>query len=166
MNSKMIIKYLDERQISSAIETIANILEYFDQFKIFTTPSEKPFDYGDFDFENVTRVYDASIMHEQTDILYNISFRIDSTSTSGSTRTSFYAYAHMRINGNELVRGTLFVTNNPKIFFMTTLPSIEETDDIYSFLKEDGLELCFDDSSIPTAAKISRKNYDIQINTL
>jgi hypothetical protein len=161
MNSKMIIKYLDEQQSSSAIETINKILVYFDQFKIFTTPSENPFDYGDFafDFENVTRVYDASIMHEQTDILFNISFRID------STRTSFYAYAHMRINGNELVRGTMFVTNKPEIFFMTTLPSIEETDDIYSFLKEDGLELCFDDSSIPKAAKRSRKNYDIQINT-
>jgi hypothetical protein len=159
MNSKMIIKYLDERQSSSANETIDKILVYLDQFKIFTTPSEKPFDYGDFDFENVTRVYDASIMHEQTDILFNISFRID------SMRTSFYAYAHMRINGDELVRGTMFVTNKPKIFFMTTLPSIEETDDIYSFLKEDGLELCFDDSSIPNSAKISRKNYAIQINT-
>jgi hypothetical protein len=77
MNSKMIIKYLDEQQSSSAIETIDKILVYFDQFKIFTTPSENPFDYGDFafDFENVTRVYDASIMHEQTDILFILLYK-------------------------------------------------------------------------------------------
>ena len=155
------IKYLDEFQSSLAIDAIANVLVYFDQFKIFTTPSEKQF-VSHFNFEDVERVYDASIVDEQNDILFNISFRFN----SAYMNARIYAYAHMRIDeNNKLVRGTLFVTMKPKIFFMTTLPSIEQTDSIYNFLKEDGLDLCFDDTTIPKSARISRRNYTLQINT-
>ena len=113
------------------------------------------------------RIYDASIVDEDItgDSLYNVSFRF-----MGADGVLYYAYAHMRINygydiDEEFIRGTMFITKRVRLFFMTTMPSIEETDDLHTFLLEDGLYICFDEDHLPLAAHVSLANYALQINT-
>jgi hypothetical protein len=59
----------------------------------------------------------------------------------------------------------MFIIKSIRLFFMTTMPSIEETDDLHCFLLEDGLDLCFDEDHLSLAAHVSLANYALQINT-
>lgn len=147
------------------------IIDYYDQFKVFATPFETLYP-GPPVLDHVDRIYDASIEDEDItgDSLYNISFRF-----IGVNGVMYWAYAHMRINygskdpgsvEEEFIRGVMFMTKSPTIFFMTTMPSIDQTDDLYSFLLEDGLDLCFDEDHLPLEAQVSIANYALQINAL
>ncbi|UUT40555.1 hypothetical protein [carnivorous sponge associated iridovirus] len=152
--------------LDNLYEYLDDIIDYYDQFKVFTSPFELM--YPDPPVLNrVDRIYDATIEDDETtgDSLYNVSFRfIDANGVM------YWAYAHMRINYGfnidvEFYRGTMFVTKDPKIFFMTTMPSIDQTDDLYAFLLEDGLDICFDEDNLPMIAKVSIVNYIHQIRT-
>jgi len=144
---------------------LSDILDYYDSFKVFATPDETTYSYPIF-LNDVDRIYDACIEDEDgtNDSLYNVSFRFTRLDQT------MYAYAHMRINyeydiEEEFIRGTMFVTKYPELFFMTTMPSIEQTDDLYTFLLEDGLDLCFDEAQALSIAQRSLENYAFQIDT-
>ena len=116
--------------LDNLYEYLDDIIDYYDQFKVFTSPFELM--YPDPPVLNrVDRIYDATIEDDETtgDSLYNVSFRfIDANGVM------YWAYAHMRINYGfnidvEFYRGTMFVTKDPKIFFMTTMPSIDQTEE-------------------------------------
>lgn len=154
-------------------EYLDDILDYYDYFKIFTTPFETLYSIPP-SIEQVDRIYEASIDDEdgedqddQTvmgDSLYNISFRF-----KGTNGIFYYAYAHMRINyeldvDNEFIRGTLFLSKNVELFFMTTLASINENDDLHSFLLDDGVSIAFDKAHLPLAVHMSLENYIFQIS--
>lgn len=152
--------------IDTVSDYLDDIIDYYDRFKVFATPFEVLYPEPPC-LEMVDRIYDAAIEDEDTtgDSLYNISFRF-----MGADGVLYYAYAHMRINygydiDEEFIRGTIFITKRVRIFFMTTMPSIEETDDLYAFLLEDGLDLLFDEDHLPLAAHVSLANYALQINT-
>ncbi len=141
-----------------------DVFDYFPNFKTFATPCECIY-MEDIKMESVSRVYDACIEEEDEtgDTLYNLSF-----SFTNHSNANYYAYAHMRIDygadiAAEFIRGTLFITKHPKLFFMTTLPSIEQTDDIYQFLLEDNINLCFDEEHLPPTARICNIHYATQI---
>lgn len=145
-------------------EFLEDILDYQNRFKKFATPFEDLYQHP-LCIDNVDRIYDASIEDEDVtyDTLYNISFRF-----IGIDGVEYYTYAHMRINygydiDEEFIRGTMFITKRVRLFFMTTMPSIQETDEIHGFLLEDGIDLCFDEQHLPTVAHISRVNYALQI---
>jgi len=147
--------------LDNVSDYLSDIIDYYDQFKVFTTPFETLYAQPP-DLERVDRIYDAYIEGDDTgDSLYNVSFRF-----VGVDDVLYYAYAHMRINYNydieeEFIRGTMFVTNMVRLFFMTTMPSIEETDDLHGFLLEDGIDLCFDEDPLGVLANY----YALQINT-
>ena len=171
-------------------EYLEPILQYHDQFKVFATPFEDPYVEVP-DIEMVDRIYDAAIEDEDIedediedediededsiededeqiggDSLYNVSFRF-----VGADGVQYYAYAHLRINygyciEDEFLRGPMFVTKFPSLFFMCTMPSIEETDDLHDFLREDGINLCFDQQNLPAAARAAIGHYMYQINSL
>lgn len=148
-------------------EYLSDIIDYHDRFKVFATPFEDLYVEAP-DIEMVDRIYDAEIEDEDGtgDSLYNVSFRF-----VGADGLLYYAYAHLRINygyyiEEEFIRGTMFVTKRPRLFFMTTAISIEETDDLHRFLLEDGLNLCFDEHNLPVAAHVALENYVFQVNTL
>jgi len=145
---------------------LSDIIDYHDEFKVFATPFETLYPEPPC-LDMVDRIYDASIEDEDItgDSLYDVSFRF-----VGSNGLLYYAYAHMRINygydiEEEFIRGTMFITKSIRLFFMTTMPSIEETDDLHGFLLEDGLDLCFDEDHLSLAAHVSLANYALQINT-
>jgi hypothetical protein len=145
-------------------EYLDDIIDYHDSFKVFGTPFEIMYS-GPPCLEDVDRIYDACIEEEDFtgDSLYNVSFRF-----LGVDGIMYYAYAHMRINygydiEEEFIRGSMFVTKSPELFFMTTIPSIEQTDDLYAFLLEDGLDLCFNEDQLPLMAQVSLANYALQI---
>lgn len=162
---KMVFKSLIQTITSDNVsEYLEDIFDYYDSFKVFGTPFEPVYQSAPL-LCDVDRIYDASIEEEDftCDSLYNVSFRF-----LGVDMIKYYAYAHMRINygydiDEEFIRGTMFVTRAPKLFFMTTMPSIEQTDDLYTFLLEDGLDLCFDEDHLPLMAQVSLANYMIQI---
>jgi hypothetical protein len=144
---------------------LSDIIDYHDQFKVFTTPFETLYPESPC-LDMVDRIYDAAIEDEDItgDSLYNVSFRF-----VGNNGVLYYAYAHMRINygydiEEEFIRGTMFITKSIRLFFMTTIPSIEETDYLHGFLLEDGLDLCFDEDHLSLAAQVSLANYALQIN--
>lgn len=147
--------------LDNVSDYLSDIIDYYDKFKVFTTPFETTLYAEPPYLESVDRIYDAYIEDEDItgDSLYNVSFRF-----VGVDGVLYYAYAHMRINYGydieEFIRGTMFVTKRVRLFFMTTMPSIEETDDLHGFLLEDGIDLCFDE---PLAALAN--SYALQINT-
>lgn len=152
--------------VDNVCDYLDDIIDYHDRFKIFTTPFEVLYPDPPC-LEMVDRIYDANIEDENItgDSLYNVSFRF-----VGTDGVLYYAYAHMRINygfdiDEEFIRGTMFITKRLTLFFMTTMPSIEETDDLHGFLLEDGKDLCFDEDHLPLAAHVSLANYALQINT-
>jgi len=160
---KSLVPFVRINDVSSCL---SEIIDYYDQFKVFTTPFEVLY-LDSLCLNMVDRIYYASIEAEDNtgDSLYNVSFRF-----VGTDRVLFYAYAHMRINYNydideEFIRGTMFLTKNVNLFFMTTMPSIEEVDDLYGFLLEDGIDLRFDENNLPDTAYVSLANYALQINT-
>ena len=145
---------------------LSELLEYHNQFKVFATPFETLYTEPP-DLEMVDRIYDAAIEDEDItgDSLYNVSFRF-----VGVDGVLYYAYAHMRINygyaiEEEFIRGTMFITKQVTLFFMTTMPSIEDTDDLHGFLLEDGIDLCFDENNLPLTALVALANYSLQIFT-
>lgn len=145
---------------------LSEIIDYYDQFKVFATPFETLYAEPP-DLESVDRIYDASIEDEDItgDSLYNVSFRF-----VGVDGVLYFAYAHMRINygydiEEEFIRGTMFVTKRVRLFFMATMPSVEETDALHGFLLEDGIDLCFDEDHLPVAAHVALANYALQIYT-
>lgn len=152
--------------LDNVSDYLDEIIDYQDRFKIFTTPFETLYS-SLLCVDTVDRIYDASIEDEDItgDTLYNVSFRF-----VGADGVLYYAYAHMRINygydiDEEFIRGTMFLTKKVRLFFMTTMPSIEEVDDLHGFLLEDGVDLCFDEDNLPLAAHVSLANYVLQINT-
>ncbi len=151
--------------LDNVSDYLEEIIDYQYFFKTFTTPFETLYS-SPLCIETVDRIYDASIDYEDItgDNLYNVSFRF-----VGTDGDPYYAYAHMRINygydiDEEFIRGTMFITKKVNLFFMTTMPSIEETDDLHGFLLEDGVNLCFDRDHLPLAAHISLTEYALQIN--
>ena len=146
---------------------LTDVLDYQNEFKVFATPFENTYPCV-IDLNSVDRIYDACIEGEDStgDTLYNVSFRF-----MGVNGYNYYAYAHMRMNYDfannfdEFIRGTLFITKLPKLFFTTTVTSIEQHDDIHSFLLDDGINLCFDELNLSTQAQICRNYYTIQILT-
>jgi hypothetical protein len=133
--------------LNNLSEYLEDILDYQSLFKTFTTPFEEVYS-GIIHLDDVDRIYSADISDDDDDTgdsLYNVSFRF-----IGGDKRVYYAYAHMRINygfdiDDEFIRGTMFMTKQPLIFFMTTVSSIDETDSLYAFLLDDGIDICFDE---------------------
>lgn len=161
---KSLIPSVTAANLSDYLE---DIIEYYDQFKVFATPFETLYPAPPC-LDLVDRVYNAHIEDEDItgDSVYNVSFRF-----MGSNGLQHYAYAHMRINygydiEEEFIRGTMFVTTKARLFFMTTIWSIEETDELHSFLLQDGLNISFNQHQLPLAAHVSLANYALQINSV
>ena len=149
--------------LNNSWEYLNDIIDYHYNFKVFTTPFEDLYVEAP-DLEMVDRVYAADIEDEDLtgDSLYNVSFRF-----LGADGVLYYAYAHLRINygyciENEFLRGTFFVSRFPRLFFMSTENSIEETDELHRFLLEDEINLCFDRDSLPSAGIVALANYNLQ----
>jgi hypothetical protein len=147
-------------------EYLEDIFDYYDSFKVFSTPHESLYPFCP-ELNDVDRIYDACIDMEDEDnnSLYNVSFRF-----IGIDGINYYTYAHMRINydndiDNEFIRGTMFITKLPDHFFMTTMPSIEQTDELYTFLLEDNIDLIFNEDQLSPNVQLSKDNYALQIET-
>lgn len=128
-------------------EYLEDILDYRSHFTIFSLPFENVYS-GPILLSDVNRIYEAIITQElgTEDTLYNVSFRFTTDDVN------YYAYAHMRINygydiEEEFIRGTMFITPEPLFYFMTTISSLNETDDLHSFLNEDGLYINFEENN-------------------
>jgi hypothetical protein len=164
----MIFKsFIPSITLDNVSDYLDDIIDYHYQFKVFATPFEDLYPNPPC-LQTVDRIYNATIEDEDItgDTLYNVSFRF-----IGNDGVLYYAYAHMRINygydiENEFIRGTMFVTKKVRIFFMTTVSSIEQTDDLHNFLIQDGLNLCFDENNLPLEAHVALANYTLQINLL
>jgi hypothetical protein len=159
---KSLITSVTQGNLSDYFE---DIIDYQDRFKIFTTPFETTY-MEPLDIDTVDRIYDAVMEEEEFtgDNLCNVAFRF-----LGVNGSLYYAYSHTRINygydiEDEFIRGTLFITKSARLFFMTTLPSIEENDDLHVFLLEDGLNLCFTENHLPSMAQACIIHYLYQIN--